>query len=92
MIIAPNESNILQQLRTFLLAVLPDGYDVVAGGDELACDVRTQVAVGADDQLRCAHLAPPSWRIQSAASSGSVPSCSAFWHHFIAAETKRNGL
>lgn len=33
MIIAPNESNILQQLRTFLLAVLPDGYDVVAGGD-----------------------------------------------------------
>ena len=67
--------------------------DVLAVGDELAGDVRAEVAVGADDELGAVRSrAPPTWRIHAAASSGSVPSSLAFLHHFIVAETNRSGL
>ena len=65
--------------------------DVLPIGDELAGDVRTEVAVGADDECGRGHRAP-TCRIQASASSGSVPSALAFLHHFIAAETNRSGL
>ena len=48
--------------------------DVVPVVDELARDVRAEVAVGADDELRRAHLPSPTgcpiWRIHCSASSG----------------------
>ena len=68
-------------------------------GDQLAGDVRTQKAVGADDQFGfCVASgtwvtgAPPFSCIHRAASSSSVPSACALRHHFIAACRKRSGL
>ena len=66
--------------------------DVVAGRHQLAGDVRTQEAVGADDEFRSAHRAAPFLRIHAAAASSRVPSSCAFLHHFMPADRKRNGL
>ncbi len=71
-------------------AVAHHHRDVLAVVDELARDVAAEVAVGADDEHR--HRRPPNCFIQATASSGSVPSSSALWHHFTVADTNRSGL
>ena len=61
---------------------------VVAGVDELAGDMRAEVAVGSDDEFHARLF----FCIQAAAASSRVPSSAALRHHFMPAARKRNGL